>query len=438
MAQAAQLLGGGRCGGWRSRSESMLEPHARPRAGPARGARRPPRRHDRRACAWSCSPTWARTRSAPFLPTTTQEMLSGVYRYPADRVPRPERRDERHAGGAVPRRGRPEATALVERAMDLVAAELGMDPVEVRRKNLIPADAFPYTTASGTTYDVGRLRAGRSTRRCGCAELRGAARRAGGAPRTRRPPAAGDRGVHLRRDHVVLLEGVRVGRGPRRRRRDRADRRDRRTGRGTRPRSPRSSSAVLGVPFDAVRVVHSDTGRRAARRRDVGLAFAAGRRVGGRRAGARRWSRRRARWRRTCSRSTRPTSTVPADGRSRRRGARPSARSRGASSRGGRTMPRARPPDIEPGLAASGTLPAGVVTFPFGAHVAVVEVDTRPGDVRLLRHVAVDDCGRILNPMLVEGQVHGGLAQGIAQALYEEVRLRRDRQPDHRQPSRRT
>ncbi len=60
-------------------------------------------------------------------------------------------------------------------------------------------------------------------------------------------------------------------------------------------------------------------------------------------------------------------------------------------------------------------------TFPFGAHVAVVEVDTQTGDVRLVRHIAVDDCGRVLNPVLVEGQVHGGLAQGIAQALYEEV-----------------
>jgi carbon-monoxide dehydrogenase large subunit len=60
-------------------------------------------------------------------------------------------------------------------------------------------------------------------------------------------------------------------------------------------------------------------------------------------------------------------------------------------------------------------------TFPFGAHVAVVEVDLETGDARLLRHIAVDDCGRILNPVLVDGQVHGGLAQGIAQALYEEM-----------------
>jgi carbon-monoxide dehydrogenase large subunit len=82
----------------------------------------------------------------------------------------------------------------------------------------------------------------------------------------------------------------------------------------------------------------------------------------------------------------------------------------------------ANPPDgFEPGLSAETRRYQKEHTYPFGAHVAVVEVDLDTGDVRLVRHVAVDDCGRILNPMLVEGQVHGGLGQGIAQALFEEV-----------------
>ncbi len=76
---------------------------------------------------------------------------------------------------------------------------------------------------------------------------------------------------------------------------------------------------------------------------------------------------------------------------------------------------------MAPGLSASGNFAQRDATFPFGAHVAVVEVDLETGDARLVKHVAVDDCGRILNPMLVQGQVHGGLAQGIAQALYEGV-----------------
>jgi aerobic carbon-monoxide dehydrogenase large subunit len=74
-------------------------------------------------------------------------------------------------------------------------------------------------------------------------------------------------------------------------------------------------------------------------------------------------------------------------------------------------------------LSAKGVSADPGATFPFGAHVAVVEVDLDTGGVRQLRHVAVDDCGRILNPMLVRGQQHGGIAQGIAQALYEEVRV---------------
>ncbi|HMC69021.1 MAG TPA: molybdopterin cofactor-binding domain-containing protein, partial [Mycobacteriales bacterium] len=68
-------------------------------------------------------------------------------------------------------------------------------------------------------------------------------------------------------------------------------------------------------------------------------------------------------------------------------------------------------------------------TFPFGAHVSVVEVDTETGDVKMLRHVAVDDCGRILNPLLVAGQQHGGIAQGAAQALYEWMQYDADGNP---------
>jgi len=79
------------------------------------------------------------------------------------------------------------------------------------------------------------------------------------------------------------------------------------------------------------------------------------------------------------------------------------------------------PDGFETGLAAETRSFQREFTYPFGAHVAVVEVDVETGDARLIRHVAVDDCGRILNPILVEGQVHGGLGQGIAQALFEGV-----------------
>ncbi len=91
--------------------------------------------------------------------------------------------------------------------------------------------------------------------------------------------------------------------------------------------------------------------------------------------------------------------------------------------------PSRLPAGMEPGLRAEGVYREPGSTFPFGVHIAVVEVDTETGQVHLVRHVAVDDCGRVLNPALVEGQVHGGLAQGIAQALYEEVRYDEDGNP---------
>ena len=93
-------------------------------------------------------------------------------------------------------------------------------------------------------------------------------------------------------------------------------------------------------------------------------------------------------------------------------------------------------PDLPEGLAHAAYYAVSGATFPFGAHVAVVEVDTETGQVKHLRHVACDDAGRVLNPMLLEGQIHGGVAQGAAQALLEEVRYDERRQPDHVEPRR--
>ncbi|HEY2962216.1 MAG TPA: molybdopterin cofactor-binding domain-containing protein, partial [Pyrinomonadaceae bacterium] len=79
------------------------------------------------------------------------------------------------------------------------------------------------------------------------------------------------------------------------------------------------------------------------------------------------------------------------------------------------------PPDTEPGLSATYFFEPKNFTFPFGTHIAVVEIDRETGDIQFLRYVAVDDCGKVINPMLVDGQVHGGIVQSIGQAMYEEV-----------------
>ena len=86
------------------------------------------------------------------------------------------------------------------------------------------------------------------------------------------------------------------------------------------------------------------------------------------------------------------------------------------------------PPDTEPGLSATYFFEPKNFTFPFGTHIAVVEVDRETGDIEFLRYVAVDDCGRVINPLLVDGQVHGGIVQSIGQALFEEVVYNEDGQ----------
>jgi carbon-monoxide dehydrogenase large subunit len=91
--------------------------------------------------------------------------------------------------------------------------------------------------------------------------------------------------------------------------------------------------------------------------------------------------------------------------------------------------PARRPEGWEGALSAAIDFNQGDATYPFGAHVAVVEVDMETGRVELMRHVAVDDCGRVLNPMIVKGQQHGGIAQGVAQALYEGVVYDEDGNP---------
>jgi carbon-monoxide dehydrogenase large subunit len=344
-----------------------------------------------------------------FLPTTTAEMLAGCYRWS---------RGIAYRGWSVVTNttpvaayrgaGRPEAAAMVERAVDMVAAELGMDPVEVRRRNLVPSGAFPFTSAVGTRYDSGDYgRAlGEALRLADVDAVRV-------AQRTRR-----ERGDHVQlgvgvssyveitafpsREFAKVEVGqdglvtVATGVTP--------------NGQGHETALAQLAGAIFGVRLEQVRVIHSDTGVVA---RGEGT-----------------WA----------SRSLQAGGTVLAT-----RAAEVVARGRELAAQllevdevdlagpvdGGFRVAGA--PDRAVGWATiAGATDAGVLvaegmerdpgsTFPFGSHVAVVDVDVHTGQVRLLRHVAVDDCGRILNPLLVRGQQHGGIAQGVAQALFEEV-----------------
>ncbi len=352
-----------------------------------------------------------------YLGPTTLQMLAGPYRVP--RIACRGLGVVTNAAPVAPYRGagRPEATALLERAMDLLAAELGLDPVEVRRRNLIPPEAFPYRTPVGATYDTGDYQRALDL----ALDLAGyeGLRREQAARRAR-----GDR-VQLGVGVAVYVEmtgfgggelgsvaveedgsvTVRSGLSPH--------------GQGHETALAQLAAGRLGIPVGRVRVVHSDTARVP---RGDGTYGSRSLQLGGsavwRAAGA-------------VAEKARHLAAhlleaavedvaVTGDGRVGVVGAPERTLSWAELARAAADASRL-PEGLEPGLSASERFRQRDSTFPFGSHVAVVGVDTETGEARLLRHVAVDDCGRILNPALVEGQVHGGLAQGIAQALYEEM-----------------
>lgn len=356
---------------------------------------------------------------AAFLPPGTAHMLSGCYAIP--KISYRGRCVVTNTTPIGPYRGagRPEAAVTIERAMDLLADELDMDPIEIRRRNFIAPETFPFTTASGGggdyVYDSGdyvktldealrissyeALRAEQSARRSRgdhlllgiglstYVEVTSFSSREFGA-------------VEVNADGTVtVLTGV----SPH--------------GQGHETAFAQLVSGVLGVAFDAVRVVHSDTG---VVPRGEGTWGSRSLQAGGSAV----WEQSQAvleRGRRIAGHllEVDPADLEPVGGGFAVRGApdRAVAWSEVARAAAG---PGRLPESLDTGaLRSEGRYREPGSTFPFGAHVAVAEVDVETGDARLLSHVAVDDCGRILNPMLVQGQQHGGLGQGIAQALYE-------------------
>lgn len=347
------------------------------------------------------------------LPTMTRMMSSGVYRIPKIEFGFSSVLTNTTPVSAYRGAGRPEAAAMLERGMDMLAGELGMDPAELRRRNFIPPDAFPYTTAAGQTYDVGDYERAldEALRLAGYEQLRKEqqVRRERGDSRLLGIGIAcyveitgfggnefGSVEVHPDGSVTVL-----TGTSPH--------------GQGHETAWAQIVSDTLGVPLESVTVLHSDTkivpsgggtmGSRSAQLGGSAVLTAS-------QAVLEKAKQLAAHLLEAASEDI----VVFEDGRLGVAG----------SPQSGVTWARLaeaaqNPPEgIEPGLlAAPGFTQAGA-TFPFGCHVAVVEVDSETGLATLQRIVAVDDCGRILNPMLVRGQQHGGLGQGIAQALYEQ------------------
>ncbi|MGZ8752297.1 MAG: xanthine dehydrogenase family protein molybdopterin-binding subunit [Acidimicrobiia bacterium] len=353
-----------------------------------------------------------------FLPFLTRSMSQGVYRIPKVQFTSRSAATNTTPTAAYRGAGRPEATAMLERIIDMAAAELGIDPVEIRKRNLLPPDAFPLTTVTGANYDVGEYAQALDevTRIAGYEELRAEQR----ARRERDDVRQLGIGVCA---YVEVTAGglfseygaIEVE----------SDGRVKATvgtsshGQGHETSFKMVVSELLGVPMEQVRVVQSDT---ALVPRGTGTMGSRSLQIGG--SALYRASEAVLEKARTLAAHLLEADVddvVLHDG-GRVGVAGVPARALSWAELSLAASDRAKlPPNMEPGLAHALDFNQGEATYPFGAHVAVVEVDTETGRVELIRHVAVDDCGRILNPLLVRGQQHGGIAQGVAQALYEGV-----------------
>jgi carbon-monoxide dehydrogenase large subunit len=345
---------------------------------------------------------------APFM---TRPMSSGVYD-----IPNIECRTTSVVTNTTPTvayrgAGRPEATAAIERAMDLFAAELGMDPAEVRRINLIPKFLEPHTTVVGQTYDVGDYEESLD-KVLAAADYKGwrakqAERRASNSSKqigigiSVYVEITGGVGNGESAKVEVLEDGraiVYTGTSPH--------------GQGHDTSWSMLTSEQTGIPIDRIELVWGDTdrvpigtgtmGSRSLQQGGNAVFAVAGQLVDKAKSVAAR-----------LLEANEADIVLDKD--------------RGAFHVAGTPAVSKTWADLaiaekqSGGLVHSDVIGVSGATFPFGAHVAIVEVDTETGKVRHIAHTACDDAGKVLNPMLLEGQIHGGVAQGAAQALLEEV-----------------
>jgi carbon-monoxide dehydrogenase large subunit len=356
-----------------------------------------------------------------YLPNMTALMANGVYA-----IPKVETRTVSVVTNTTPTTsirgaGRPEATQALERAIDLFAAETGLDPADVRRANFISPDAFPYLTPTGATYDSGDYEAALDLllRSAGYDELREEQRRrrAEGSVvelgiglaayvEISNPVGEAEFGeVEITEDGGAIL----------------------RTGSHSHGQGHETTFAMiaaerLGLPVERVVVQRGDTDDVP---KGTGTFGSKSTQIGG------------VAGRVAADAVVERATSLAADYLE------ASATDVVLDAETGRfhvadvPTPALSWAELASKASADGRLGElraahefqAAPTFPFGCHLAVVEVDTDTGKVELLRHVAVDDAGTLINPLVAEGQVHGGIAFGVGQALFEEVVYEEDGYP---------
>jgi carbon-monoxide dehydrogenase large subunit len=386
----------------------------------------------------------------PAIPTLTGLMLSGAYKIPAIQINITACFTNKMATDAYRGAGRPEATYVVERAMDLVAAELGIDAAEVRRRNFPAANEFPFHTATGLDYDSGDYEAAldKAQQIIGYTKLREEQKKARDEGRligigvstyveicalgpSAAMPAGGWESATVRIEPTGKVT-VLTGASPH--------------GQGQETSFAQIAADELGVDLKDVTVIHGDTG---IVQYGIGTFGSRATAVGGtavliaiqklkekaQKIAAHMLQADASRLSFEGGLYSLPAASAAAAGSSdpvvpvgeAPAGALPEPETEGRTSLTIQEIALAAhiakdiPPDTEPGLSATYFFEPKNFTFPFGTHIAVVEVDRDTGDIKFLRYVAVDDCGKVINPLLVDGQLHGGIVQSIGQALYEEV-----------------
>jgi carbon-monoxide dehydrogenase large subunit len=361
------------------------------------------------------------------LPMLTQMMSPGVYDIPKVHFEAMTAVTNNTTTGAYRGAGRPEATQLIERVMDVAADELGIDPAELRRRNYLKPEAFPLTTPTGANYDTGEYAKALDAvlAASGYDELRAeqAARRERGDVKqlgiglSSYVEVTAPIGLHVEYGGVEVHDdgtaSMFVGTSAH--------------GQGHHTAFAMLASEVLGIPMDKIKLVQSDTDTVP---RGAGTMGSRSLQTAGNAVHAASTEvLARAKQIAANMLEADVADIVVGDGQLEVSGV-PSRGVSWADLAAASNDASKLPSGMEPGpLRHEGDFDGTDSTYPFGSHVAVVEVDTETGGVRLLRHVAVDDCGRILNPLLVAGQQHGGIAQGAAQALFEEVAYDEDGNP---------
>ena len=354
--------------------------------------------------------------STPTVPILTSHRLTGPYRTPAMSVEVVGVATNKSVTGAYRGAGGPEAAFCMERAVDLVARELGLDPADVRRRNFIPPDAFPYETPTGIIYDSGEYAAAfeRSLEMSGYQDWRERSRQQAedsgaliGVGIAAVVKGSGAKVTFLE-EHARCIVGpdgdveVHTGISPH--------------GQGTETTFAQVVADELGIAPGDVRVRHSDSailpaggGTSASRGVIAGgtvlynvvteardkLATVAGHLL-------------------DCS----PEDITLAEGRATNRN-NPSRSVPFAQVAAAAHNEELLPPGEEPGVDYSGSNALNRSPYSFGSHVAVVEVSRENGAIKILQYTGVHDSGKVINPMLYDGQIHGAIAQGIGQALWE-------------------